>query len=147
MGWGDCVDRIPGHPASIDAIVALTPDVIATGSEDGMIRVTQLLPTKFCKSRRAARFLPLEHADNPVGVIASHEEYPIERLKLDRNKRWLGSVSHDECVKLTDVEDIFEESDGEEDEDMEGGGGDGDSDEEVEESKPSKKEPSFFDDL
>jgi WD40 repeat protein len=49
MGWGDCVDRIPGHPASIDAIVALTPDVIATGSEDGLIRVTQLLPTKFCK--------------------------------------------------------------------------------------------------
>jgi hypothetical protein len=95
----------------------------------------------------AKHLLPLSGADESVGVIASHEEYPIERLKLDRNKKWLGSVSHDECVKLTDVEDIFEESDGEEDEDMEGGGGDGDSDEEVEESKPSKKEPSFFDDL
>ncbi|WVW81388.1 hypothetical protein I302_103380 [Kwoniella bestiolae CBS 10118] len=95
LGWGDSVDRIPGHPASIDAIVALTPDVIATGSEDGMIRVLQVLPHKF------------------LGVIASHEEYPIERIKLDRNSKWLGSVSHDECLKLTDVSDLFEDSDGE----------------------------------
>jgi hypothetical protein len=77
-----------------------------------------------------------------VGLIASHEEYPIERLKLDRNKKWLGSVSHDECVKLTDVEDILEESDEEEDVDMEGKE---DSDEE-EEPEP-KKEGGFFDDL
>jgi len=43
------VDRIPGHPASVDALVAMTDDVIATGSEDGMIRVMQILPNKFCK--------------------------------------------------------------------------------------------------
>lgn len=41
------VDRIPGHPASIDAVVALTSDVIASGSEDGMVRVMQILPNKF----------------------------------------------------------------------------------------------------
>ncbi|OCF70963.1 WD repeat-containing protein JIP5 [Kwoniella mangroviensis CBS 8886] len=144
LGWGDSVDRIPGHPASIDAIVALTPDIIATGSEDGMIRVLQVLPHKF------------------LGVIASHEEYPIERIKLDRNSRWLGSVSHDECLKLTDVSDLFEDSDGEgedeeEDEDEEteqdedddgkqeeqegGEEADSDSDEEmeVEQEKPKKK--------
>ncbi|WWC85438.1 uncharacterized protein L201_000301 [Kwoniella dendrophila CBS 6074] len=101
LGWGDSVDRIPGHPASIDAIVALTPDIIATGSEDGMIRVIQVLPHKF------------------LGVIATHEEYPIERIKLDRNSKWLGSVSHDECLKLTDVSDLFEDSDDEEDNDEE----------------------------
>lgn len=44
------VDRIPGHPASVDALVALTDDVIATGSEDGMIRVMQILPNKFRES-------------------------------------------------------------------------------------------------
>jgi hypothetical protein len=71
MGWGDCewsipstrlnsgVDRIPGHPASVDAIVALTPDIIATGSEDGMIRVTQILPNKF-------REFPLRPTDQPT---------------------------------------------------------------------------------
>ncbi|WRT63321.1 uncharacterized protein IL334_000226 [Kwoniella shivajii] len=115
-GWGDSVDRIPGHPASIDAIVALTPDIIATGSEDGMIRVLQVLPHKF------------------LGVIASHEEYPIERIKLDHNSKWLGSVSHDECLKLTDVSDLFEESDGE-DEDMEK---DSDDDDDAEEGKEDK---------
>ena len=47
---------------------------------------------------------------SPVGVIASHLEYPIERMKLDRRQKWLGSVSHDDCIKLTDVEDLFEDS-------------------------------------
>lgn len=83
-----------------------------------------------------------------MGVIATHEEYPIEQLRLDRNKKWLGSVSHDECVKLTDVEDMFEESDGEEDQDMEGNSGD-DEDMGDDENKKasSKKESGFFDDL
>ena len=55
-----------------------------------------------------------------MGVIATHEEYPIERMRLDRRAKWLGSVSHDECIKLTDVENMLEDSDDEGDE------GDGD---------------------
>ena len=54
-----------------------------------------------------------------VGVIATHDEYPIERMRLDRAGKWLASVSHDERIKLTDVEDMFEDSDDE------GEGGDG----------------------
>ncbi len=118
-GWGDCklqgfisltlgVDRVPGHPASIDALVGLTPDVIASGSEDGLIRIMQILPQKFREQSRCPRLMP-------VGVIATHE-YPIERMHLDRRGKWLGSVSHDECIKLTDVEDLFEESDEENEE-------------------------------
>lgn len=38
-------------------------------------------------------------------------------MELDRNARWLGSVSHDNCVKLTDVKDLFEDSDEEVEED------------------------------
>lgn len=63
-----------------------------------------------------------------VGVIATHDEYPVERIKLDRRSKWLGSVSHDECLKLTDVEDLFEESDdedGEEEQEEEEEGEDG----------------------
>jgi WD repeat-containing protein 55 len=52
-----------------------------------------------------------------VGVIASHDDFPIERIKLDRNGKWLGSVSHDDTLKLTDVSDLFEDSDGEGDDD------------------------------
>jgi WD repeat-containing protein 55 len=71
-----------------------------------------------------------------VGVIATHEEYPIERIKLDRNGKWLGSVSHDDCIKLTDVEDLFEDSDGEggdEDEEMDVDGDEEDDEEEEDE--------------
>jgi hypothetical protein len=101
-----------------------------------------------------------------VGVIATHEEYPIERMRLDRRAKWLGSVSHDECIKLTDVENMLEDSDDEgEEEDEEMGDGvskeagdeeksveedgseedeeeeeDSDSDVDMDDSKRSKKE-------
>jgi len=97
-GYGDCVDRVPGHPHSIDALAALTDDVVATGSSDGLIRLVQILPSKL------------------LGVIGDHGEFPVERIKINQNKTWLGSVSHDEVVKLIDVRDILEDSD-DEDED------------------------------
>ena len=58
------VDRIPGHPASVDALVAMTDDVIATGSEDGMIRVMQILPNKF---RMFGPSLSVDDADDCGG--------------------------------------------------------------------------------
>ena len=58
------VDRIPGHPASVDALVAMTDDVIATGSEDGMIRVMQILPNKF---RMFGHLLSVDVANNCSG--------------------------------------------------------------------------------
>jgi hypothetical protein len=86
----------------------ITSDVIATGSSDGLIRVIQIHPSKF------------------LGVIAAHggstdgdeneskEGLPVERMKLDRRGKWLASVSHDELLKLTDVEGALEGSDSEE---------------------------------
>ncbi|KLT39420.1 WD40 repeat-like protein [Cutaneotrichosporon oleaginosum] len=99
-GWEDGVDRMLGHPASVDAVVALSEDIVATGSEDGMVRVIQVQPNSF------------------LGVIATHDEYPIERLALDRSAKWLASVSHDECIKLTDCEGMFEDDSGAEDVEM-----------------------------
>ena len=48
----DCImdgmdsDRFPGHPNSIDTIVALTDDLILTGSSDGLIRLVNIQPHK-----------------------------------------------------------------------------------------------------
>ncbi|EIM87291.1 WD repeat-containing protein JIP5 [Stereum hirsutum FP-91666 SS1] len=100
-GWGDCVDRVPGHPHSIDALCALpssypsSHSTILTGSSDGLIRAVQLLPTKL------------------LGVIADHGEFPIERIEIDRagEGRWVGSVGHDEVLRLTDLKDVFEDED------------------------------------
>ncbi len=40
--WGDLSDRFVGHPQSVDAVVALTEDIICTGSSDGLIRCVWL---------------------------------------------------------------------------------------------------------
>ncbi|ORZ41343.1 WD40-repeat-containing domain protein [Catenaria anguillulae PL171] len=80
--WGDMMDRFPGHPGSVDAIVPLGEDVVATGSSDGIVRICSVLPNKL------------------LGVIGHHEEFPIENLAVDRNRRWLASSSHDATVKF-----------------------------------------------
>ncbi|CAE6371184.1 unnamed protein product [Rhizoctonia solani] len=92
-GWGDCVDRLKGHPHSVDALATLSEDVIATGSSDGLVRVVQVLPNKL------------------LGVIADHGTFPIERLRTDRNGAWLASASHDNILKMTDVRDALVDSD------------------------------------
>ncbi|KAI9056357.1 WD40 repeat-like protein [Trametes sanguinea] len=141
-GWGDCVDRIPGHPQSIDALCAIpshypnSHSTILTGSSDGLLRAVQLLPTKL------------------LGVVADHGEFPIERIAVDMNGegRWVGSAGHEEMLKLTDLKEVFEDDD-EGDSDAEGvsdgvdaeAAGDGDSDEEGEdhdeEADPSSAAP------
>ncbi|TBU52287.1 WD40 repeat-like protein [Dichomitus squalens] len=140
-GWGDCVDRIPGHPQSIDALCAIpsrysnAQSTILTGSSDGLLRAVQLFPTKL------------------LGVVADHGEFPIERIAVDMGGegRWVGSVGHEEVLKLTDLQEVFE-NDSDEDEEAESGSagsdadldmenGEGGSDEEGEtKTGPSKSE-------
>ncbi|KAF8065176.1 WD repeat-containing protein JIP5 [Lyophyllum atratum] len=131
-GWGDCVDRIPGHPHSIDALCNLPSDLlgvdtsstILTGSSDGMVRAVKILPTKL------------------LGVVVDHGDWPVERiavgggtsqLTLDEDggadktggnvgkktdmdinqatgRWWVGSVGHEEVVRLTDLEAFFHEA-------------------------------------
>ena len=79
------------------------------------MRLVQLFPTKV------------------LGVVADHGEFPVERLKMDMPSsssdpasssspsRWLGSVSHEDVLKMTDLGDALEESDAED----EGTAGDG----------------------
>ncbi|KAF8958962.1 WD repeat-containing protein JIP5 [Flammula alnicola] len=96
-GWGDCVDRVPGHPLSVDALCALPSDLpnvdtastILTGSSDGYVRAVQILPTKL------------------LGVVADHGEWPIERIAIEsehQKRWWVGSVGHEEVLRMTDLE-------------------------------------------
>ncbi|KAE9405541.1 WD40 repeat-like protein [Gymnopus androsaceus JB14] len=121
-GWGDCVDRIPGHPHSVDALCALPaslPNVdpsstILTGSSDGFVRAVSVFPTQL------------------QGVVADHGEWPVERIAVgegmseltvnqggdrgdndDSNREdlpghyWAGSAGHDELLKLTNLASFF----------------------------------------
>ncbi|KAG0213801.1 WD40-repeat-containing domain protein [Mortierella sp. GBAus27b] len=99
--WGDCTDRFMGHPNSIDTIVKIDEDTVATGSSDGIIRVIEILPNKF------------------QGVVGEHEDFPIECIKLSHDRTYLASSSHDDTVRFWDVRYLT--SDMEEDEEEEGG--------------------------
>ena len=123
-GYGDCVDRFVGHPSSVETMVSLsssqiTQDVIATGSSDGLIRVVQIHPSKFLGviAAHGTSSAEQEHGDHGDDNLQSTTEgLPIERMKLDRHKKWLGSISHDELLKLTDIEGALEGSEEDSDE-------------------------------
>ena len=97
-GLLDHVDRIPGHPSSVDALVTLDEDTVLTGSSDGLVRVVQILPHKL------------------LGVIADHNGLPVERMK--RHGRWVGSLGHGNEIKITDVGPLLDgDSDDDDDDD------------------------------
>lgn len=59
------------------------------------MRVIELLPTRV------------------IGVIADHGDFPIERIAIDHagEGRWVGSVGHDEVLRLTDLREVLEDED------------------------------------
>ena len=84
--WGDMSDRYPGHPSSIDAILKIDEDTILTGSSDGLIRVVSIQPNKF------------------IGVLGdNHEGFPIEQLQFTCDRSYVGSVTHDNFIRLWDA--------------------------------------------
>lgn len=44
--WGDCSDRYPGHPETVDCMLKVDENTILTGSSDGLIRVVSIHPNK-----------------------------------------------------------------------------------------------------
>ncbi len=55
--WGDCSDRFPGHPESVETMLVIDEETICTGSSDGLIRIVSILPNKLL-GERWPRILP-----------------------------------------------------------------------------------------
>ena len=64
----DIADRITGHPESIDGMLKIDEDTICTGSEDGILRVVQIIPNRF------------------LGVIGMHDDFPVERMEVGKER-------------------------------------------------------------
>lgn len=94
---GDISDRFPGHPQSVDALLALDEDILISGSSDGVIRILSVLPNRM------------------LGVVGEHSEWPVERLALSADRGLLASASHDNTLKLWDIS-YLREGGGEEEE-------------------------------
>ncbi|KAK1310926.1 hypothetical protein QJS10_CPA08g00685 [Acorus calamus] len=91
--WGhfkDCSDRFLGHPMSVDTLLKIDEDTLISGSEDGVIRLVGILPNRI------------------IHPIAEHSEYPIEGLGFSFDRKFLGSISHDQMLKLWDMHELLE---------------------------------------
>ncbi|EGC37419.1 hypothetical protein DICPUDRAFT_149992 [Dictyostelium purpureum] len=84
-----------GHPQSVDSMVKVNNNSFFSGSSDGIIRYVGLQPKKL------------------LGVVGEHSTFPIERMAISRDNRYLGSISHDFSLKFWNVSSFYEEDDGE----------------------------------
>jgi len=44
--FGDCNDRITGHPNSVECMIKYDEDTMITGGEDGLLRAVSVLPNR-----------------------------------------------------------------------------------------------------
>jgi hypothetical protein len=124
--------RLLSHPLSVDALCTLpvalpnvdTTSTILTGSSDGYVRAVRILPTKMLG-------VVADHGDWPVERISigcgmgqlSIEPEEDKSAKIAKNKQktnqdeteqrprwWVGSVGHDDTLRMTDLEGFFREA-------------------------------------
>ncbi|KAG8368871.1 hypothetical protein BUALT_Bualt15G0091700 [Buddleja alternifolia] len=75
---------------SVDALLKVDEDRIITGSENGKISLVGILPNRV------------------IQPIAEHsEKYPVERLAISHDRKFLGSISHDKKLKLWDLDELL----------------------------------------
>lgn len=87
--FGDCNDRIVGHPNAITCMVKLDEDTVITGGEDGLLRVVSILPN---------RVLSI------VGdALDTEEGFHIQDVTLSHDKNLVASCCPDDIVKVMDV--------------------------------------------
>ena len=91
--FGDCNDRIVGHPGAIDTMIKYDEDTVITGCEDGLIRAVSVLPNKII----AILGDPIDQDD---------EVFHIQKVTLSHDKKLLASCTLDDAVKIIDVSNL-----------------------------------------
>ncbi|EWM29902.1 transducin wd-40 repeat-containing protein [Nannochloropsis gaditana] len=83
--WLNSSDRFVGHPETVEALVKVDEETLLTGSSDGLIRLCSVLPNRL------------------LGVVGTHDAFPVEGMRLSRDGEVLVSVAHDSCVRFWDL--------------------------------------------
>jgi len=79
-------DAFPGHPDAVNAMVAVTDNVLVTACEDGSLRAVHLYPHRF------------------VGAVGHHElGFGVERVDVSATGELVASISHDQKVKFWNI--------------------------------------------
>ena len=91
--FGDCNDRIVGHPNSVECMVKYDENTVITGGEDGLIRAISVLPNRVL----ALLGDPLDTED---------EIFPVQKATLSHCKTLLASCSLDDIIKVIDVTNL-----------------------------------------
>lgn len=98
FSWGHfegCSDRFPGHPDTIDHIVAFDDNTVITGGGDGIVRIVSILPNKL------------------LGVVGEINDGHVQDMAISGDKRVLVTVSDTSYLHLWDLdvmhEDFFDE--------------------------------------
>lgn len=72
----DFSERFPGHPESVDALVAVTDDMAVSGSSDGLVRVLSICPNKLLGAEKRTgarqRTFALQLDGLPSKVVLAH---------------------------------------------------------------------------
>ena len=124
------------HPLSVDALCTLpvalpnvdTTSTILTGSSDGYVRAVRILPTKMLGVVADHGNWPIERISIGCGMgQLSIEPEQDKSAKTGKNKLktkqdgetigaeqrqrwWVGSVGHDDTLRMTDLEGFFREA-------------------------------------
>lgn len=93
--FGDCKDRIVGHPESVECMIKFTENVIITGGEDGWIRIVGVYPHSLNVFKQHAEDL--------------EEKYAITGLAMSHDQRVLASISHDCSINFYDMTEIADQ--------------------------------------
>jgi len=62
------------------------------------------------------RIVSIEPSDL-VGIVGEHEDFPVERMRLSHDSKYLASSSHDNSIKFWNIQYLYDEdAEGEEEE-------------------------------
>jgi WD40 repeat protein len=51
-----------------------------------------------------------------LGIIGEHEDFPVERLAMSRDRKYMASCSHDNSIKFWNVSYLWNEDEDDEEE-------------------------------